>query len=160
MPSVTYALRGIVIVDLEVAALDHPLHSGMWGGPVPDAPMAMCKILGRLVDDQGRIAIPGIYDDVRPMTAAERGRLQALPFDAAESAATRAVAASAVPAKGPAIDFMCCGPRSPSRHEASPCRASNIIASARARWGSATGPHGLQKVAAARPPPAEGSAGA
>lgn len=82
LPSITYALRGIVIVDVEVSATERPLHSGMWGGPVPDAPLAMAKILARLVDDDGRIAVPGIYEDVRPLTPETRARIAALPFDA------------------------------------------------------------------------------
>ncbi|MCC6521799.1 MAG: M20/M25/M40 family metallo-hydrolase [Polyangiaceae bacterium] len=84
VPSITYALRGIVIVDVEVAAVDHPLHSGMWGGPTPDAPLALCKILGGLLEDDGRIDVPGLYDKVRPLGPRERARLAALPFDAAE----------------------------------------------------------------------------
>ena len=82
VPSITYALRGIVVVDVEVRAVERPLHSGIWGGPVPDAPLALCKILGSLLDAQGRIDIPGIYDKVRPLGAKERARLAALPFDA------------------------------------------------------------------------------
>jgi acetylornithine deacetylase/succinyl-diaminopimelate desuccinylase-like protein len=84
LPSITYGLRGIAIVDLEVEALDHPLHSGMWGGPVPDVTIAMCKIIGGLFGADGRIAVPGIYDKVRPMPPAVRDRLKALPFDEAE----------------------------------------------------------------------------
>ena len=80
LPSLTYALRGIVVVDVEVQAIDHPLHSGMWGGPVPDSAMALSKILSRLVDDDGVLCIPGIYDRVRPISADERQRLQELPF--------------------------------------------------------------------------------
>jgi acetylornithine deacetylase/succinyl-diaminopimelate desuccinylase-like protein len=84
LPSITYALRGIVVVDVEVAAIDHPLHSGMWGGPVPDAPMALCMMLGSLVADDGRIAIDGLYDKVQPIDAAVRERLERLPYDEAE----------------------------------------------------------------------------
>jgi acetylornithine deacetylase/succinyl-diaminopimelate desuccinylase-like protein len=83
LPSITYALRGIVVVDVEVEAIDHPLHSGMWGGPVPDAPMALCTILSRLVADDGSIAIDGLYDDVRPLSPALAERLGALPYDEA-----------------------------------------------------------------------------
>lgn len=81
LPSITVALRGIVVVDVEVASIDHPLHSGLYGGPVPDASLALCKILARLVDEQGRLAIDGIYDDVRPLSEAERAALRELPFD-------------------------------------------------------------------------------
>ncbi|MBW2455588.1 MAG: M20/M25/M40 family metallo-hydrolase [Deltaproteobacteria bacterium] len=81
VPTITYALRGLVVVDVEVSGVDRPLHSGMWGGPAPDAALAMAKVLGKLVDDEGKIAIPGLYDSVRPLPEVERERVAALPFD-------------------------------------------------------------------------------
>jgi acetylornithine deacetylase/succinyl-diaminopimelate desuccinylase-like protein len=83
IPALTYQLRGICQVDVEVQGLDHPIHSGMWGGPVPDAATALAVLLGRLVDAQGRIAVPGLEDDVPALTPAERAELERLPFDAA-----------------------------------------------------------------------------
>src|SRR5262245_59400972 len=53
IPSLTYALRGIVGIRVEVKALDHPLHSGMWGGPVPDPVIALCRAIGELTDAEG-----------------------------------------------------------------------------------------------------------
>ncbi|HKA87635.1 MAG TPA: M20/M25/M40 family metallo-hydrolase [Haliangiales bacterium] len=84
IPSLTYRLRGIAAVELEVSALDHPLHSGMWGGPVPDPVQAMAKILATLSDDDGTVAIPGIHDEVRKPTKTELADLAALPFDEAK----------------------------------------------------------------------------
>ncbi len=84
VPTITYALRGLVVVDVEVSAVDHPLHSGMWGGPVPDAALAMAKVLAKLTDADGKIAVPGLYDQVRPLSDVERQRVEALPFDDAE----------------------------------------------------------------------------
>jgi acetylornithine deacetylase/succinyl-diaminopimelate desuccinylase-like protein len=51
----------------------------MWGGPVPDPALALAKMLAPLVDDAGRIAIPGIYDRVRPLTKEQRAAIAALP---------------------------------------------------------------------------------
>jgi len=79
LPSITTALRGIVTVQVEVKGLKQPVHSGMWGGPVPDPAMALSKILARLVKDDGSINLPGIYDKVRPLTAEEKKSLAALP---------------------------------------------------------------------------------
>jgi acetylornithine deacetylase/succinyl-diaminopimelate desuccinylase-like protein len=83
LPSLTTSLRGIVNVDVTLRALDHPIHSGMWGGPVPDAATAMAVLLARLVDARGVVAVPGVLDDVPALEAAERARIEALPFDAA-----------------------------------------------------------------------------
>jgi acetylornithine deacetylase/succinyl-diaminopimelate desuccinylase-like protein len=95
LPSITTALRGIVVVDVGVRALDHPLHSGMWGGAVPDAATALAMLLARLVDDAGEIAVPGLLDDVPELDADERARLAALPFDEAAFRADAGVVAGA-----------------------------------------------------------------
>jgi acetylornithine deacetylase/succinyl-diaminopimelate desuccinylase-like protein len=84
IPSLTYRLRGLASVHVEVSGLDHPLHSGMWSGPIPDPVQAMAKMLASLTDETGRIAIPGIYDQVADATPVEREALKKLPFDEAK----------------------------------------------------------------------------
>jgi cysteinylglycine-S-conjugate dipeptidase len=81
LPSITTALRGLVAVDVEVRALKQSLHSGMWGGPVPDPTLALCKMLASLVNDDGSVNLPGIKDKIRPLTAAEQKDIAALPTD-------------------------------------------------------------------------------
>lgn len=82
VPSITTRLRGLVGAVIVVEGLDHPLHSGMWGGPVPDPVMALVRILARLVDEHGDPAIPGLAQRIRPPSVRERAALDALPFDA------------------------------------------------------------------------------
>ena len=83
LPSLTTSLRGLVSVDVTVRALEHPLHSGMWGGPVLDAATALVRLLARLVDDAGRSQLAGLEDDVPTLNVATRAELEALPFDEA-----------------------------------------------------------------------------
>jgi len=79
VPGLTYSLRGMAAVDIRVRALAGPVHSGMAGGVVPDPVLALSAALASLMDDDGVITIDGFLDDVRPLTAAERTRLEALP---------------------------------------------------------------------------------
>jgi acetylornithine deacetylase/succinyl-diaminopimelate desuccinylase-like protein len=81
LPSITTALRGLVTVDVEVRGLKQSVHSGMWGGPVPDPVMGLAKMLASLTKPDGAIAIPGILEKVKPLTDAERKSIQSLPGD-------------------------------------------------------------------------------
>lgn len=62
-PALTHSLRGLVDCVVEVRALDHPLHSGMYGGPVPDPLTGLIKLLAGLTDADGTVAVPGFADD-------------------------------------------------------------------------------------------------
>lgn len=81
VPTLTTSLRGLVDAVIEVRAVDHPLHSGMYGGPVPDVVSALTRLLAAAVDEHGRVAIDGFADDARPVREDERRALQQLAFD-------------------------------------------------------------------------------
>jgi acetylornithine deacetylase/succinyl-diaminopimelate desuccinylase-like protein len=62
-PTLTVSLRGLVAVDITVSTLEKPVHSGMYGGPAPDAFMALARILATLQDDTGEVAVAGLTTD-------------------------------------------------------------------------------------------------
>jgi acetylornithine deacetylase/succinyl-diaminopimelate desuccinylase-like protein len=71
-PALTYALRGGLALELEVRGPEHDLHSGNFGGAIDNPLQALCELLARLHDADGRVAIPGFYDRVRTWGEAER----------------------------------------------------------------------------------------
>ncbi|WP_020473332.1 M20/M25/M40 family metallo-hydrolase [Zavarzinella formosa] len=84
LPCITYSLRGIVSATVEVKSADLPVHSGMGGGALPDAAIALNVILSRLFWDNGPLPIPGYYDEVRPLTDKEKAAVRKLPGDEAK----------------------------------------------------------------------------
>ncbi len=81
VPALTASLRGIVTVNVEVRSLASSVHSGTWGGPLPDPVIALSRMISSLVDEEGKPAIPGLLDRVRPPSPRELAGLNALPFD-------------------------------------------------------------------------------
>lgn len=81
IPAITTQLRGIVSVDLTVSTLKQPVHSGMWGGPIPDPIQILAKIISKLTDDRGKILIPNIYNNVTELSESEKKTLRNLPFN-------------------------------------------------------------------------------
>lgn len=84
IPSIMYALRGLAYFELKVTGPSHDLHSGLFGGAVPNPINVLADIIAKLHDAEGRIAVPGFYDDVRPLTDDERAEFAALPFNEAD----------------------------------------------------------------------------
>lgn len=81
VPSITYGLRGLAYMQVEVTGANRDLHSGVYGGTVANPINALAEIISKLKDADGRITIPGFYDDVVPLTDADREAYARLPFD-------------------------------------------------------------------------------
>lgn len=60
IPSLTTSLRGLLDCEVEVAVLDHAVHSGMFGGPILDAPTLLARLIATLHDDEGNVAVAGL----------------------------------------------------------------------------------------------------
>jgi acetylornithine deacetylase/succinyl-diaminopimelate desuccinylase-like protein len=71
VPALTVSLRGLADCVVEVATLDHGLHSGLWGGVVPDALTVLVRLLAGLHDDEGNVAVPGLHE--APAAPVDRG---------------------------------------------------------------------------------------
>lgn len=80
-PAVTTRLRGMAYVELTLHAARRDLHSGLFGGSALNPINALTRILGDLADAEGRIQIPGFYDDVAPVTNAQAAEWDAMGFD-------------------------------------------------------------------------------
>jgi acetylornithine deacetylase/succinyl-diaminopimelate desuccinylase-like protein len=79
-PALTYALRGIAAFEITLRGPSRDLHSGIFGGTVDNPAMVLCQLLARLRDSSGRIAIPGFYDDVAPLSTYERREFKRFPL--------------------------------------------------------------------------------
>jgi acetylornithine deacetylase/succinyl-diaminopimelate desuccinylase-like protein len=82
VPGLTYRLRGLCVVDVEVRCLERPVHSGQRGGLVPDPVQILSRLLASLRAENGSIAVPGLYRRVARTGSRQRARLRRLPFDA------------------------------------------------------------------------------
>ena len=81
LPAITTSLRGLMYAQIDVELSPVDLHSGGYGGVVQNPANALATIIAALKGPDGRIRIPGFYDDVAPLTAEERAAMAALPFD-------------------------------------------------------------------------------
>jgi acetylornithine deacetylase/succinyl-diaminopimelate desuccinylase-like protein len=79
-PALTYSLRGIIAFEITLHGPSRDLHSGIFGGALDNPAMALSQLLGKLRDKDGRVAIPGFYDDVAPLSANERKQFKRLPM--------------------------------------------------------------------------------
>lgn len=83
-PSLTTGLRGLAYWDVEVTGPNRDLHSGHFGGAVANPINELCKLMAGIVDGDGRITLPGFYDDVEDIPAEERKMIAQIPFDEAK----------------------------------------------------------------------------
>ncbi len=81
IPSITYGLRGLAYMEVEVVGPNRDLHSGVYGGAVENPINVLCEMIAKLKDEDGIIQIPGFYDKVVELTKEDREASAALPFD-------------------------------------------------------------------------------
>jgi acetylornithine deacetylase/succinyl-diaminopimelate desuccinylase-like protein len=80
-PTITYGVRGMAYMEVEIQGPKRDLHSGAYGGVAHNPLQVMVEMLAALHDDRGRVAIPGFYDRVRPLTDDDRAEFKRIPFD-------------------------------------------------------------------------------
>lgn len=81
VPAITYGLRGLVYTEVTLTGPSHDLHSGLYGGTLQNPANALCELLATLHTPDGKVNIPGFYDDVRKLTDQERKIWASLPFN-------------------------------------------------------------------------------
>ncbi|HEX9045964.1 MAG TPA: M20/M25/M40 family metallo-hydrolase, partial [Verrucomicrobiae bacterium] len=79
-PALTYALRGIIAFEITLRGPARDLHSGIFGGAVENPAMALARLLAQMHDRNGRVNIPGFYDDVKPLSKLEREQAARYPL--------------------------------------------------------------------------------
>lgn len=84
IPSITVGLRGLSYIQVEVTGPNRDLHSGVYGGAVPNPINVLCEMIASLKDKNGHITIPGFYKDVKALSAKERKELNRAPFSLKE----------------------------------------------------------------------------
>jgi acetylornithine deacetylase/succinyl-diaminopimelate desuccinylase-like protein len=84
IPSLCVGLRGLMYLEVTVTGPASDLHSGSFGGGIANPVNALARMIAKLHDDDGRILVPGFYDDVVALTAKEREEIHGLPFDEKE----------------------------------------------------------------------------
>jgi acetylornithine deacetylase/succinyl-diaminopimelate desuccinylase-like protein len=84
LPAITIGLRGLVYLQLDVTGSRVDLHSGGYGGAVGNPVNALCQIVAALKGSDGRVKVPGFYDDVVDMTPLDKQAFASLPFDEKE----------------------------------------------------------------------------
>ena len=81
MPTITYGLRGLAYMEVNVWGPKADLHSGLYGGAIHNPAQVLTELVAKMHDEKGRITLPGFYDSVRPISAQEREDFARLPND-------------------------------------------------------------------------------
>jgi acetylornithine deacetylase/succinyl-diaminopimelate desuccinylase-like protein len=81
VPSISLSLRGMAALEFRLDTATSDLHSGLYGGVAPNALHALARLVASLHDEEGRVAVEGFYDDVRPLPPDEKADWARLPFD-------------------------------------------------------------------------------
>lgn len=81
IPTITTGLRGLAYWQVEVSGPNRDLHSGIYGGAVANPINTLCEMISQMVDESGKVKVPGFYDDVEQVSAKERELLGKAPFD-------------------------------------------------------------------------------
>ncbi|TDB68968.1 dipeptidase [Arundinibacter roseus] len=84
VPSIEVGLRGLTYLEVEVTGANRDLHSGVYGGAVANPINVLCEMIASLKDENGHITIPGFYDQVEELSAAERKAMNEAPFSLEE----------------------------------------------------------------------------
>ena len=81
LPSLTTGLRGLAYWEIEITGPSRDLHSGHFGGAVANPANVLCQLIAQITDKDGRIAVPGFYEDVEELPQAEKQMIRQIPFD-------------------------------------------------------------------------------